>query len=167
MTRPGRVFAGIAALGLAVTLAGCGLGQQAVEQAAEQAAEQQLGDGSDVEIDGDGSIKIDSSEGSINIGTGELPEGWPSDIPSPAGFELVASFGSTAEGQFNATWQAEGDRTADAEALVKGLEAAGYAPGEGGNPITGMWVLEKGDNTVSVLSSFDGTNTVIVVGVNQ
>lgn len=160
-TRVGLVaVAALASLGL---LTGCGLGQQA----AERIAEEQLGPGSDVEIGEDGSIKIDSSDGSYEIGTGELPEGWPSDIPGPDGYTLVGGLGDTTNKAWSATWLAEGDRMAEVQSYIDVLVGKGYAVEETGG-VPGLWSLKKGSTNVVVLAGLDGSGgTTITVTVGE
>jgi hypothetical protein len=79
------------ALAFALILTAC---QSASETIAEQLTEQV--DGVDnVEFDSDtGEVKIETDEGSITVGGGELPDGFP--IPLPDGYQVTSVF--TAEG---------------------------------------------------------------------
>jgi hypothetical protein len=78
-------------LGLTLILAAC---QSASETIAEQLAEQVEGV-DNVEIDTDsGQVKIETDEGAVTIGGGELPDDFP--IPLPDGYQVVSVF--TAEG---------------------------------------------------------------------
>ena len=154
------VAAGTAAL--TALIAGCGLGQQAVEQAAENAAEQQLGEGSDVEIGEDGSVKIESSDGAFEVGTGDLPADWPASVPAVPGLELVTSYG--ADGSFGATWQGEGDQRATAQAYVDTLKGNGFSDDpDYTDPLPDVWFLVGNGLKVNVLVSETGGSTAIVV----
>ena len=163
-----RAIAGsVAALASLALLTGCGLGQQAADKAAEQLVEEQLGDGSNVEIGEDGSIKVESSDGSYEIGTGELPEGWPSDIPGPEGYTLSGGVGDTANKTWSATWLAEGDRLAEVQSYIDVLTSKGYAPEDTGG-VPGLWSLKKGGTMVLVLAALDGGGgTSISVTVSE
>lgn len=59
------------------------------EELAEQIIESQEGVG-DVEVDSDsGEVSVETDEGSFTLGGGEVPDGFPVDVPS--GGEIVAS----------------------------------------------------------------------------
>ncbi|MFM9134731.1 MAG: hypothetical protein ACKOT0_04740 [bacterium] len=162
MRTSSRIVAAVGAAALASVLAGCGLGKQAVEQAAENAAEQQLGEGSDVEIGEDGSVKIESSDGAVEVGTGNLPAGWPTSVPAVPGLSLVSSYG--ADGSFGATWQGEGDQRATAEAYVDALRANGFSDDPDYTaPLPDVWFLVGNGLKVNVLASESGGTTAVVV----
>jgi hypothetical protein len=79
----------IALMALGLVLAGCG---NAAEQIAEQAAEASGGGDVDVEIDdqaGEFTIESDDGTQTVNVGSGDLPEGLT--IPIPDGYEVIAS----------------------------------------------------------------------------
>jgi len=107
-----KAIVGLAALGLAVGLAGCASPLEAI-------IEQQAG----VQIESDGdSFTVESDEGTVQIGAGaELPSGFPADLPLPNG-ELTASVG-TAEG-----WALTfaGVEPAALEQLEAALRSAGF-----------------------------------------
>jgi hypothetical protein len=68
-----------------LTLAACSPG----EEVAEQIIESQEGVG-DVDVDTDsGEVSIETDEGSVTVGGGEIPDGFPIDVPS--GGNIVAS----------------------------------------------------------------------------
>ncbi len=78
-------------LGVSLILAAC---QSASETIAEQLAEQVEGV-DNVEIDTDtGQVKIETDEGSVTIGGGELPDDFP--VPLPDGYQVASVF--TADG---------------------------------------------------------------------
>ena len=87
-----RRVAGAVVLAVAVLTSACG-GDSASENAAEKLAERTLEDasGGDVDVDVDGDqVTIESSEGTITAGTGEVPESFPDDITLPEGTILSA-----------------------------------------------------------------------------
>lgn len=160
--KPSPLIICIAAAAVAALLTGCGLGQQAVEQAAENAVEQELGEGSDVEIGEDGSVKIESSEGAFEIGTGQLPADWPASVPAVPGLSLVTSYG--ADGSFGATWEGEGDQRATAAAYVDTLKASGFSDDPDYTaPLPDVWFLVGNGLKVNVLASESGGTTAVVV----
>lgn len=78
--------------------AGCAM---AAEEISEQAAEQAVEAGAsgevdvDVDVDGDsGTMKIEGSDGSLNVGNDELPESFPDDLPLPEDFTVQMSLES-------------------------------------------------------------------------
>lgn len=86
----------LTALLLVATLAGCqSAADEIVEQAAERAAKAESGDDVDVEIDDDGgTINVNGEDGTnIDIGGGELPDGFPDEFPLPEG-EVTAAMRS-------------------------------------------------------------------------
>ena len=76
---------------LAALTAGCG--DAVTERVAEEAAEQAAGGDVDIDSD-DGSISIESSEGSMQMGAGgSVPESFPDDMPLPeTDFEVANTF---------------------------------------------------------------------------
>jgi hypothetical protein len=77
-----------------VLITGCGaVAEKAGEKAAEKAIESQGGGNVDIDTSGDGEISIDTDEGSVSFGSGEVPAEWPEDVPIPDGLEV--STGST------------------------------------------------------------------------
>jgi hypothetical protein len=162
-----RAAVAVLAAAAAFGMAGCGLGQQAAETAAEQLAEQQLGDGSNVEINEDGSVKIEGEDGTFEAGTGNLPEGWPADVPVPDGFTVYGGAVDTASGTATAIFEAPGDATAQVEAYVASLESAGWTPPEGAPALPDIYPLENGDRTMSIIVSRETDKTSMAVTVLQ
>lgn len=69
--------------------------QSASEELAEQIAEQADGV-SDVDINTDtGEVKVETEDGSITVGGGDIPDDFP--IPTPDGYEVVAVFTADTE----------------------------------------------------------------------
>jgi hypothetical protein len=80
-------------IALTLVLAAC---QSAGEQLSEQLIEQVEGvDDFNVNTD-TGEVNIETDEGSISIGGGEIPDGFP--IPAPDGYEVLAVFTSDSDG---------------------------------------------------------------------
>lgn len=59
-------------------LVGCG-GESAVENAMEQQIEEETGEEANVVID-DTSMRVETEEGTVEIGSASLPENWPEDV---------------------------------------------------------------------------------------
>lgn len=82
-------------LGAVLVLTGCG-GEEIAERIAEEA-----GGADNVEIDPDsGEVHVEGSEGSFSIGGGDIPDGFPDELPIPDGLEVAgsASFSGGEEG---------------------------------------------------------------------
>ena len=115
------IIAAVAAAAL-VSLSACGSATQQAEDMVNDA----LSGSASVEMDEDGGIKVEASDGNFEIGTGELPADWPSEIPAPEGFEVVMA-GANDDGSFNAAFEARGDQLAEVDAYVKLLMNSGFA----------------------------------------
>jgi hypothetical protein len=104
LARPLHLLAAGAAAS-ALLLAGCGSASETIaEKATEQAIESQGGGDVDINTDGDGSVSIETEDGSfssdgegnVNIETedgsmsssGDVPDAWPDDVPIPDGTEV-------------------------------------------------------------------------------
>ncbi len=96
--------------------AGCGtVSEKAGEKIAEKAIEAGSGGNAKVDLggggvvvetdegtyrsDGEGNVRIETEDGTYTAGTGELPEGWPAEIPLPDDLEIVSSSAIGADGQ--------------------------------------------------------------------
>jgi hypothetical protein len=98
----------ISAAASALLLAGCGAAADKVaEKATEKALESAAGGNVDIDTDGDGSfrmetdegvfemdgqgnLRVDTEDGSMTTASGEMPAGWPSDIPVPRDLEVLS-----------------------------------------------------------------------------
>jgi len=118
-------------LSAAVLLAGCGsIGEAVSERAIEEGLEA-AGGGGDVDIDLDdenGGISIETSEGSMQIGNAEIPDGFPESIPLPDDATIVSamSFSEDDGANFNVTMTVPGAADALAADLEDQLTANGY-----------------------------------------
>jgi hypothetical protein len=120
-----------AALGLglaALTLTGCAenAAENAAERAIEEAAEGQ-GESIDVDIDG-GEVKIDGKDGTVQAGSGELPEDFPIDRSDLVEGEIQAS--ASVGGGFSVSIVS----SASVEEAAAQLEGAGYTSLPSGSP---------------------------------
>ena len=106
--RSRRSIVAAVAVGVVLTSAGCGkVSEKASEKIAEKAIEAGSGGNANVDIDGDGvvieteegtyradgegNVRIETEDGTYTAGTGDLPEGWPDEIPLPDDLEIVSS----------------------------------------------------------------------------
>lgn len=121
-----------------------------------------------VDLDADGGIKVEASDGTLELGTFELPPEWPSEVPTPPGFEVFMA-GSTPEditGGFNAWFQAPGDQMATVDTYVKDLMNRGFAP-DGDIPLgaNGMYGLVGNGYKVGMLAVNTGDVTTLTMRV--
>lgn len=89
--RSSRTIPFTVAVVASLALASCGAAaEKASEKATEQMIESQTGGDVDVNTDGDGKVEIDTDQGSMSFGTGDLPEDWPEDLEVPEGIEILS-----------------------------------------------------------------------------
>ena len=116
-----------AALAGSLVLVGAGCGK-AAEKVQEKAIEQSTG-AKDVDINKDGDVTVKDKDGNtLQVGSAELPDGWPSDLDPPSSVKLVAASTSTTNGKKSFIVSGEtSDSFDDIYAGVKQqLESAGY-----------------------------------------
>lgn len=96
-TIPVRRLTTAAAAALTLAATGCSsVGDAIAERAAEEVLEQAGGDDLEIDLDDDGEgISIQSSEGSLDIGGGTLPNSFPDDMPLPEPHEVIGAFEQT------------------------------------------------------------------------
>lgn len=88
----------IALLGAAfsILLVGCGKAAEKVsEQVTEKVVEEQTGGRVDIDNAGDGSVEIKTEDGTMSLGTGEVPKEWPDDVALPE--DLKVQSGTTTD----------------------------------------------------------------------
>ncbi len=157
-----KVVLSLAAALAAVSLAACGS-----DQAAEDMVNDALGGSASVDMGEDGEVRIDTSDGSMEIGTGEFPEGWPADLSVISGFTLGAA-SNTPEG-LSAQMIAEGDQTLAVDAYVKDLQAnKGWAVDPSiplGTP--NMWALTKEGKVATIFAAASGGQTVVIFSITD
>jgi hypothetical protein len=126
-----------------------------------------LGGSASVDMGEDGEVRVDTSDGSVEFGTGEFPEGWPADLEVIPGFTLLAS-AATAEG-LTAQMSASGDQSAAVDAYVKDLQAnKGWSVDPSiplGTP--NMWALTKEGKVATIFSAPTGSETVVVFSITD
>lgn len=96
---PGRLGAAGLALVLLTGVSGCGkaaekIGQKATEKAIESGAD----GNADVDIS-DGEMNIETEDGSFSVGSGEIPDSWPEDVPLPDGLEVLSAMDMGSDGE--------------------------------------------------------------------
>lgn len=119
-----RSLAVLATAGLVLT--GCS-SEDIAERVAEEAAEQAGGGEVDIDTD-DGSVSVDTDEGSLNIGSQDLPEDLPEELPLPDGLAVQGSMSQQGDGGSTVGFQATYDGSfEDVEAFFDAeLEDAGW-----------------------------------------
>ena len=113
----------------------------------------------------DGEIRVDTGDGSIEIGTGEFPEGWPADLTVIPGFTLAAA--SVTTDGLSAQMVAEGDETEAVRTYALDLQAnQGWAVDPSLPPgANGMWALTKEGKVVTMFSAAAGDQTVVIFSI--
>ena len=146
----------------ALPLAACGS-----QQAAEDMVNDALGGSASVDMGEDGEVRVDTSDGSYEVGTGEFPEGWPADLVVIPGFELVSS-SSNPDG-LTVQFYGEGDQSAAVDAYVKDLQAnQGWLVDMSVPPGTpGMWALTKEGRVATIFSAPSADQTAVVISVTD
>ena len=157
-----RALAAAALAALLVPLAACGS-----QQAAEDMVNDALSGSASVDMGEDGEVRVDTSDGSMEYGTGEFPDGWPSDIAVIPGFQLLAS--GSAQGTLSAQMYAEGDQSTAVDAYVMDLQAnKGWAVDPSIPPGTpNMWALVKEGQVVTILSGPNSNETLVAFSVTN
>lgn len=161
-SRPRTALAASGALLLLLGATACGADDVA-DQAAESAVERAIEDaasseGVDVDVDTeDGSVTIESSDGTFTSGMGSLPQGFPEDIPVVEG-EILQ--GASSEGNGTTGWvvSVAVDQSPDqaiAEAAAA-LEGAGYTEGDNSASMEGLsYVQYVGSEWEIILGAAD------------
>jgi hypothetical protein len=157
-----RALAGLALAAIILPVAACGS-----QQAAENMVNDALGGSASVDMGEDGEVRVDTSDGSMEFGTGEFPADWPADLGVIPGFELLAS-GAATYGM-SAQMYAEGDQSAAVDAYVKDLQAnKGWAVDPSvplGTP--NVWALTKEGKVVMIVSGPATNETLVAFSVTD
>lgn len=146
---------------VALVAGGCSGGSEpsdrAVEKAIEDAASEQ---GQDVDVDvDDDKITVDTSEGTVSVNSGELPDGYPAaEVPVVDG-EIISALAVPGSG-FAVTVIYDGDADAALADAVGLLTGAGMAPEGGDNPIGSVMTGNGYRAVVTTSSAGDGGTTV-------
>ena len=148
-----------AAVVIALILSGCGAAaEKASEKATEQILEEQIGGNVDIDTGGDGSVEIETDEGSESFGTGDVPEEWPEFLELPDDVEIQS--GTTidsSDGRLVTIVGITDETPEEVLARYKDLLAEWEISGEstssgGGSTLTGaQW--ENGKERVSLAAS--------------
>jgi len=148
-----------AAVVIALILSGCGAAaEKASEKATEQILEEQIGGNVDIDTGGDGSVEIETDEGSASFGTGDVPDEWPEFLELPDDVEIQS--GTTidsSDGRLVTIVGITDETPEEVLARYKDLLAEWEISGEstssgGGSTLTGaQW--ENGKERVSLAAS--------------
>lgn len=135
--RPSRPAASLAPLLAVVALVAGGCGE-AADQVSEKTVERQLedatGDDVDVDVDGD-SVKVETSDGTVEAGTGQLPQGYPEGQVPVVDGEIVLGIAAGADG-FSVAVNYDGSVDDAWAAARDALTSAGMSEEEGA-PVAG------------------------------
>lgn len=96
---PARLGLAGLALVLVTGAGGCG---QAADKISEKATEKAIESGADGDADvdiSDGQMNIETEDGSFSVGSGEVPDTWPEDVPLPADLAVLSAMDMGSEGE--------------------------------------------------------------------
>jgi len=143
------VAAAVGAVLAVGALSACGSATDRAEDAMNDA----LSGSASVDLDADGGIKVEASDGTIEFGTGELPPTWPSEVPPPPGFEVIMAGSTGGDTNWTGSFQAPGDQMAAVDAYVRDLMNRGFAV-DGDIPLgaNGMYGLVGNGYQVDMLA---------------
>lgn len=120
------------AVGLVLGLSGCGKAAEKLsEKAMEKTIEKSIGGDANVDLDtGDGTFKVETDEGTFEMGGGDIPADWPSDVPLPNGFKPLGNMNTSSADGTNITLTGSVDMsvaeaTAFYEDSLSGWESSG------------------------------------------
>lgn len=152
---------------MVVGIALVGVSACSSEQTAENMVNDALGGSASVDMGEDGEVRVDTGDGSVDIGAGGFPEGWPVDLTVIPGFTLAAS-SVTTEG-LSAQMIAEGDETEAVRTYALDLQAnQGWAVDPSLPPgANGMWALTKEGKVVTMFSAAAGDQTVVILSITD
>lgn len=165
-TLPLALFA-VASLGLV----GCGAAaEKAAEKATEQAIESQGGGDVDINAD-DGTVEVETEDGSMSFGTAEVPEEWPEDIELPDGLEILSGTSMDASDGRLVAITATSEQSPDE--LLEGLksqlsdwEISGETDmsSTNGNLAGAQWDTDGRRVTFAASSGGDGNDVSVTIG---
>lgn len=116
------------------------------------------GGGANVSVDADsGDLRVETEDGSFSIGTDELPEGWPEDIPLPPGHRISSAMrsGGAQDASFSVGGTFEGPPRAAFEEVVATFVANGWDEVQSGS--------NEVEGSPSASATFDdGTWTAVI-----
>lgn len=134
-----------------LVLAAC---QSAAENLTEKIVEQSAGvDNVDINTD-TGQISIETDEGSINIGGGEIPDGFP--VPLPDGGEVTSVFDSPKNTMVSLTYPA-----AQYEQLVTFFD--NWSTDQGGDWSKGNTTFDQGNGDLVRTANWFGDDVAITI----
>ncbi|MEY3019243.1 MAG: hypothetical protein RLZZ272_227 [Actinomycetota bacterium] len=153
---------------LAILTVGCGaIAEQATEQVIERAIESETGGSVDIDTDGDGSVTIETEDGTASFGTGEVPAAIASEFDLPGGLEVLTTSEVSADGATTSYLIATTDD--DPQGILDDLQESAES---GGWSIDSTFTIDatagfsasRGDAEVAqVTVSADGSTTTVSI----
>ena len=153
-----------------ILLSACG--RNSVEQTMEQQIEQGTGGSANVDLNADGSMHVETKDGTYNTGNNQLPKDWPEDAPIFAGATIQfsgsanPSAGKPGAAAVLMTTSSAADVMAfyTAELKKQGWTVSSTMESQG----TTIIGATKGTRALSLLvGSVDGGQTSITIGVGE
>lgn len=150
-------------------IAACSTATQ--EKAMERQIEKETGGNADVNINSDGSMHVETTEGTYDAGSNTLPAGWPADVPAYAGAAIT--FSASVNPQTGKPGKAVAMTTTDSGQIVldfykKTLVSGGWAIATS-MQTADMNILSatKGDQVVTMMIRPADGQTMITIGVDK
>lgn len=144
--------------------------EKASEKATEQMIESQTGGDVDVDTDGEGKVDIETEDGSLSFGTGELPEDWPEDITVPKGIEILSSTAMDAsDGRLTAITATSDRPPAEILEDLKGqladwtISGETTTTGDAGSVVGAQWETEGRRVNFAASSGGDGQDVSVTL----
>lgn len=163
------------ALGLTIGLSACGKAAEKLsEKAAEKVVEKAAGDGANVDINSkDGTFSIETDEGSFNVGGGEVPDDWPSDVPVPDKFTVMSNMNLSSGDEVNMNMSGTTSMSVDdvidfySDAMSAWKESGKTSMTSDGQTVKNL-MLSRDDEMLTISASdSDDDGTTIVLMYNR
>ena len=147
-------------------------GQKAVERAMERQIKQDTGSSANVDLKADGSMHVQTKDGTYNAGNNQLPADWPTDAPVYAGatIQFSGSANPTTGKPGAAAVLVTSDAAADVTTFYKAeLKKQGWMiTSTMENQGTTILGATKGTRALSLMvGTVDGGQTSITIGVGE
>lgn len=147
---------------------GCGaIAERATEQAIESAIESETGGSVDIDSAGDGSITIETEDGTASFGTGEVPAAIADEFDLPGGLEVLTTSEMTTDGTTTSYMIAttDDDPQGTLDALKRSAEAGGWSIDSTYTiDASSGFAASRGEGELAQVDvSTDGTTTTVMI----
>ncbi|MFH1536956.1 MAG: hypothetical protein ABID45_03150 [Patescibacteria group bacterium] len=155
-------------------LSGCSLTDSLMDKAGEKVAEEAIETMTNSELDADfndGTISINSEEGSVSIGGTEIPDDFPSDVPVYANAEVVWTSFSSGDETYWIDFESTDDYTEikayyDAEIESNGWEVYDSSTYTSDGQETTLYSADRDNRTLIVTLSHSESENKTMISVS-